>query len=328
MTQAIDFRTIKTQLTHRQTQLHRAIESYPDAGQLTELLNEVDRALDKVHRGVYGICEICDEPIGDSNMAIDPLLRNCIDHLSEQEQRTLERDLDLAFEIQSGLLPKKDFVTPEWEIAYHYEAAGPVSGDYCDVITPHVRGESAYFLIGDVMGKGVAASILMAHIHASVRSFIPSQFPSHTLIERTNQVFCQGTIPTHFATLVAVHASDDGSLDISNAGHCPPILLRESSVLQIPSTGLPIGLFKTGKYGSQDISMNSGDVLILYSDGVTEAWNEHSVQYGEARLIASLMKDRRRSSREIIARCLGDLQLFRNGAARIDDITLMVIRKR
>ena len=74
--------------------------------------------------------------------------------------------------------------------------------------------------------------------------------------------------------------------------------------------------------------MNSGDVLVLYTDGITEAWNEHSVQYGEARLIASLMNDRRRSPREIIARSLADLQSFRNGAARIDDITMMVIRKR
>ena len=101
-------------------------------------------------------------------MIADPLARFCIDHLSPHEQQMLERDLEMAARIQAELLPQPDSAFGSWQVARHYEAAGPVSGDYCD-LAPDGNG-SLFFMLGDVSGKGVAAAMLMTQLHAMFRS--------------------------------------------------------------------------------------------------------------------------------------------------------------
>ncbi len=284
----------------------------------------MDAALEKLDKGSYGLCETCQEPIESERLNVDPLLKNCIDHLTSAEQRVLERDLDLAYQIQNALLPKQNLSVGGWTTAYHYEAAGPVSGDYCDLIVPQSENGSLLFLLGDVSGKGVAASILMSHLHAIFRSLAIGSLPVSKMVE---QVFCQGTMSTHFATLVCGRADSSGEVEVCNAGHSFPLLLRGDKVESIPATGLPIGMFCAGDYSSERRTMAKGDSLIIYSDGLSEAQDRSDTQYGEERLSAAVSKLSGLSPQELIRSCLEDLNKFRSGARKTDDLTLMVIQR-
>jgi sigma-B regulation protein RsbU (phosphoserine phosphatase) len=318
---------LRTQLLNRRERLQTAIAANEESSHLVRLLSEVDLALQKMENGTYGICETCLDTIEADRLIMDPLVRNCLDHLSSDERTALEHDLDLAFQVQAALLPKPDLTVDGWTVARHYEPAGPVSGDYCDLILPENEPGSLYFLVGDVSGKGVAASILMSHLHAIFRSLITAGAPLNQLVERANRIFSQGTMGTHFATLVCGRADASGEVEICNAGHCFPLLTRGDEVIPLPSTDLPLGLFHEGKFTSHKVRLARAESLLLYTDGLTEARNQSGELYGEERL-AKLVRTKRTSSpRELIGAFLEDLGDFRLGAPKTDDLTLMVLNR-
>ena len=134
-------------------------------------------ALARMDEGTFGTCETCHDSVEKERLLSDPLIRFCLDHLTHEEQRALESDLELAARIQKGLLPPPEMSAAGWQVRYHYEPLGPVSGDYCDVLE---SDSGLLFLFGDVSGKGVAASMLMSHLHATFRSLarVQSKLPS------------------------------------------------------------------------------------------------------------------------------------------------------
>src|SRR6185312_4933342 len=145
---------------------------------------------------------------------------------------------------QRELLPRRDALPKPlngWEFAYHYQAAGPVSGDYCDLIQGD--GGQTYFLVGDVAGKGVAAAMLMSHLSAMLRTLISIGLPLPELMQRASRVFCESTLPTHYATLVCGRAAASGEVEICNAGHPPPLVIGRGQVTALSATALPIGMF-------------------------------------------------------------------------------------
>ena len=152
-------------LRERRDKLQQTIAGSTDAEQLIKLLHEVDAALDRIDAGSYGICELCNGQIEEKYLRADPIARICLSHLSEEQQRAIERDLSLASSIQGRLLPTAVTHLPGWEIVHHYEPLGLVSGDFCDVVRSDTNPAEAFFLFGDVSGKGVAASLLMSHLH-------------------------------------------------------------------------------------------------------------------------------------------------------------------
>ena len=315
------------QLLIRRQKVETAIKESVGTENLVNLLHDVDTALEKMDKGSYGLCEKCHEPIEHARLVVDPLIRNCIDHLTPSEQRMLERDLDLAYQVQNELLPRENLTFGNWTTAYHYEAAGPVSGDYCDLIAPYGKEESMLFLIGDVTGKGVAASLLMAHLNAIFRSLMKARLTVTQLVKRANRLFCEGTMSTHFATLVCGKANTQGEVEICNAGHCYPFLVKGNSIERIQSTSLPLGMFCTEQFLTEKIKLAPGDNLFLYSDGLIEARNDSNIQYGEERLAALLGKRGTASPQELINSCLEDLINFQSGTPKTDDLTMMVIRR-
>jgi len=116
-----------------------------------------------------------------------------------------------------------------------------VSGDYCDFIDGD--NQSLHFVLGDVSGKGVAASMLMAHLHAMFRTLISINLPLGQMVEQASRVFCESTLPTQYATLVYGRAGTDGFVEICNAGHLPPLLIQAGKISHIEATGLPVGVF-------------------------------------------------------------------------------------
>jgi sigma-B regulation protein RsbU (phosphoserine phosphatase) len=318
---------LRSQLLDRQKRLQSAVAGGLAAAHLTNLLREVDQALERMKEGTYGNCDVCHDYIEPDRLLADPLCRNCLDHLTDAQRKALEEDLDLAYQIQSALLPKKELAVNGWRVAHHYEPLGPVSGDYCDLIVPPDQPGTVYFLFGDVSGKGVAASILMSHLHAIFRSLVVANHPVDQLTERANRLFAGGTLATHFATLVCGRATSSGEVAICNAGHCPPLLIQGKGVTRIQATGLPIGLFAQSQFASTNVTLAPGDTLLLYTDGLTESRNPSNVEYGEDRLRSFVGHQGSIAPKELVAACLHDLATFRYGAPRLDDLTVMAIQR-
>ncbi len=313
------------QLTERKRRLESAVAQAPGEEQFGRLLGEVDAALARVATGTFGLCETCHDPVEPERLLADPLLRFCLAHLSEQEQRDLEHDLRTAARIQRGLLPAPDLTANGWELHYRWEPAGLVSGDWCDVIPGD--GGDLFFMFGDVSGKGVAAAIVMSHLHATFRALVAAETTVAQLVARANRVFRESTLSPYFATLVCGRAGADGAIEVCNAGHCPPLVVGAHGVTPVDPTGLPVGAFYSSAYASRTVTLAPGDALVLYTDGLTEARNGHGAEYGTTRLTRTLDRGRGMAPRALVDACLDDLAAHMAGAKMSDDLTVMAIRR-
>jgi sigma-B regulation protein RsbU (phosphoserine phosphatase) len=317
---------VRTRLLDRRQRVEAVIAAQP-ASRLEGLLDEIDLALGRLDAGTYGLCEACGDPIEPEGLMKDPLARFCIDHLTPLQARELEQDLQLAARVQLELLPPRHVIERGWEIAYHYAPRGAVSGDYCDIVQSSDNGGDLVFLLGDISGKGVAASMLMAHLHASVRTLVGFGLPLQQVVERANRVFCDSTMANHYATLVCGRLARSGDAEICNAGHCAPLLVRPGRVTALESTGVPIGLFCVKEYPVDRFHFEIGDSLVLYTDGVTEMRNAADEEYGSERLVALVASHAADPPEALVRACTDDLAAFRRGAARVDDVSIMVIRR-
>jgi sigma-B regulation protein RsbU (phosphoserine phosphatase) len=319
--QVTDLHLLRDQLLVRREKLETAVTKSQTAN-LVQLLEQVDRALERVDNGSFGICEVCNDNVEAARLLADPLATMCLDCLRPDQQRALEQDLELAARIQAGLLPRRDFSAAGWNVAYHYEPAGMVSGDYCDLIS---EGKNLYFMIGDVSGKGVAAAMLMANLHAMFRALVPAGLPLEQLVERANRIFCESTLLTQYATLIVGKADSSGAVELCNGGHVPPFHVSPGQVNSIRTSTVPVGLFCDQKFPTTRIHMAPGDNLVLYTDGVSEAEDSSGTPYGSSALPRLLGENGGRVPHEIVDRCIKDLAGFRASSPRLDDQTLLVL---
>jgi sigma-B regulation protein RsbU (phosphoserine phosphatase) len=315
---------LRTELEHRRERLHSALHSPGADGSLSQLLTEVDAALERIDHGSFGLCETCHEAVEPDRLLADPLLRFCLDHLTQEEQRALESDLLLAARIQRGLLPEPELELGAWEVRFHYQPAGMVSGDYCDLF--EANGE-LHFMLGDVSGKGVAASMLMSHLHATFRSLAEASLPLDQMVEHANRIFCESTLAGQFATLIAGRASPDGAVEIVNAGHLPLLHLHDRGSAPKESTGVPLGMFCNTSFRLHQLSLGVGESLFLYTDGLTESRNQIGEEYGLARVQGLANRQSSAHPKALIAGYLEDLSGFRKGIKQTDDLTLLAVRR-
>lgn len=317
---------LREQLLERRVRLETASADDAEDAQIRHLLGEVDAALARIEDETYGICQVCRDPVEAERIIADPLVCVCLECLSVAQRRALEEDLELAANIQAGLLPPRALAHDGWQVSYHYEAASLVSGDYCDVLK--ADDGSLYFMLGDVAGKGVAASMLMSQLHAMFRALIPVGLPLSHLVARASRIFCESTLPTHYATLVTGRADATGSVEICNAGHLPPLhLRREGRATLIEATGLPVGIFCNEEFTSTKFNMSHGDTLFLFTDGLSESRDTAGEEYGTTRLMSLLCRHQEFLPDELIRACLGDLSDFCAGTPKHDDLTVMALRR-
>ncbi len=317
--------TFRPQLLDRRVRLLAASNAVP-AAYFNDLIAEIDAALGKIDNGSYGLCETCQDPIEADRLAQNPLVRFCLDHLSPAELQAHQQDIELAAQIQSKLLPLRDTTLENWDTQYRYQPVGAVGGDYCELIVLG-NGESLFFAVGDVAGKGVAASLLMTHLSAILRSLLSLDLSLTDVISRANRLFCDSTAPAHYATLVCGRATASG-VEICNAGHCMPLLLKKDVTQRLDSTGLPLGLFASGQYPVQHVSLDPGDSLVLYTDGITESQDLAGNQYEEDRLIRALRDHCDHTTEAVADGVLEDVARFRQTGSPSDDMTLLIVRRR
>jgi sigma-B regulation protein RsbU (phosphoserine phosphatase) len=324
----IENNLIRAQLRERRRRLDDAMAASPSPEKLVGLLRQVDQALERLDRGTYGMCETCHDAIEPDRLLANPLECFCLDHLTERQQRALEKDLEMASLIQGRLLPPPRLAMPPWELAHLSIPAGPVSGDYCDVVAPEESGGTVSFLVGDVSGKGVAASLLMAQLQAIFRSLAAAPLPPAEAVTRANRLFCEFAIHTHYSTLAFGRAGGNGDVELCIAGHCPVIWLRTGKEdATIASTGLPVGMFVEAEYTAQRVNLAPGDRLVLYTDGVTETRDAADAEYGLARLTEVCRGHAAAAPEELIAACRQDLDRFRGPRRFDDDVTLLVLAR-
>lgn len=311
------------QLEVRKRRLQEALALSPQNGSLSGLLREVDSALERMTSGSYGLCEVCHDPVEQDRILADPLVRYCLDHLNDSQRAALQRDLDLASEVQRNLLPQANLRAGCWNTCYHYAPLGPVSGDYCDLIPSDGQ---LFFALGDVSGKGVAASMLMAQLHALFRSLIRMALPLGEIVTHANRVFCESALAGQYATLVCGLAKADGQVEIHNAGHPPVIVAGKGGVLRIESTGLPLGMFCEAQFSASRLQLEVGDTLFLYTDGLSEAQNG-DIEYGVDRITQIVRQQAGRHPSELVAASLTDLNAFADRSLHSDDLTLLAIQR-
>jgi phosphoserine phosphatase RsbU/P len=313
---------LQAEVTDRKLRLESALEHAPHDENLKSLLREVDSALDRMARGTYGLCEECHDTIEKDRLLANPFVRYCLDHLNKAERDALQRDLDLASQLQTKLLPPSDLCACGWHTSYHYAPLGAVSGDYCDLIEHN--GE-LYFFLGDVSGKGIAASLLMTQIHALFRNLLTMGIPLSLVVSHVNRSICEKVLTGNYVTSVCGRATPNGEVEIYNAGHLPVLATNRDDILLLESTGIPLGLFHEANSPAAHLQLESGDTLFLYTDGLSEA-RHHDDEYGVDRLTELMRKHRRLCPTELVSACLNDLAAFTGTTPRTDDLTLLALQ--
>jgi len=243
------------------------------------------------------------------------------------EKQRMEDELAIAREIQQGLLPRSLPNIPNFEIAAINIPSKQVGGDYYDVVTK--SDNEIIIAIGDVSGKGTPASLLMASVQATLRALLPIGLSLTEATARINDLTSSNTTAGRFVTFFW------GSLDIPtktfryvNAGHNLPFLIRANGrVERLDVGGILLGMMKTVEpYQEGKLTLSNGDLLVLFTDGVSEAMNSEGLDYTEERLEQVLVHARKSSPQDIISVVRNELQTYTQGTPQSDDITLLVLK--
>ena len=249
----------------------------------------------------------------------------------EHEAQVLERDLDKAREIQKSILPQHEMRFNSFEV---YGISLPdriVGGDFFDFLQAEGDQERIAVVIGDAASKGFSAAAQALYTSGALRMGFEYQTKISSLLSRVNKLLNKTFSEEHFVTLFYAELTDDknGLVIYANCGHNSPILLRNNSNTPefIESTGQLLGPFPNENFKTENFLMDPGDILILYTDGVSEASNEHGDFYSENRIVEQLLTLRHQNARDITRLLLEDAQKFNSSGTQSDDKTIVTIKR-
>jgi sigma-B regulation protein RsbU (phosphoserine phosphatase) len=246
----------------------------------------------------------------------------------ELRDKLLARDeIEIARQVQLALLPRQHPEVPGWSVWSISRPANDVGGDLVDYIV--LDGFRHGVVLGDVAGKGLGAALLTAKLQATLRALVPDTVSLDDLGRRVNDILHRDGLDNRYATLFFVELEhDSGHLRYLNAGHNPAFLIRSDAVERLPASSYPVGMLASASYEEGVRTLEPGDVLLAYSDGLTEAQNEQGEEYGVGRLEQLLPGLRNLPPAEIGARLLSSVDGFLGDARPSDDLSLAVIVKR
>ena len=245
-----------------------------------------------------------------------------------EAERRATQEIEIAKQVQARLFPQTLPALNTLEYAGICVQARAVGGDYYDYL--NLGQERLGLVIGDIAGKGMAAALLMANLQANLRSqcAIAVDQPEHFL-RSVNRLFFENTADSAYATLFFAEYDDrERRLRYANCGHLPALLLRGDGTLErLDSTGTVLGIFADWDCSIGECRLAPGDTLALYTDGITEAFNERGEEFGEQRLVEALRRHRELAPPELLQAIVGDVQSF-SACEQYDDITLVVAQCR
>ncbi|MBX3324063.1 MAG: SpoIIE family protein phosphatase [Phycisphaeraceae bacterium] len=253
----------------------------------------------------------------------------------EQEEKRIQRQLSLATDIQMRMLPQAMPVLRGFEIAARCEPCFELGGDFYDLI--ELSGKLGV-VIGDVVGKGIGAALLMSAVRSSLRAYADDEEDLGSLLGRVNRAMCRDTMTHEFATIwYGVIDPEARTLTYGSAGHDPSLLMpaggrSSAEIVELHATGLVVGVLAQQTYESRTIELKAGDTIVAYTDGVLDRMNFEGKRYGRARLKESLAqilgKESEASAERIMDHLVWDMRRFAGLAEQNDDETIVVMRFR
>ena len=328
---------IQEGLTEKKTNLDQWREATPnnekeiclcseDETLLEEHLEVIESCLHKIEEGTFGICEICHEAVDSELLQMDYTASVCLGHYTEAELRQLESELELSQVVQRAVLPQRIPVIEGFDIAAFSRPAQIVSGDYFDFL--QFQDGSHGIVVADVSGHGVSAGMLVTSLQMAFHTLTSESISPTAVLERINHIYIHNI---NFATFVTVFfASLDPKtklLSYANAGHNPPLIYRSSTgeMIWLKPTGAAVGLMEYFNVKPANIQLMDGDIVILYTDGITEAISpQGDEQFGIERLADVIRQNKSLSAEGLASRVRQAMTEFTQGSIPIDDITLVV----
>ena len=264
---------------------------------------------------------------GTIALVISLVLVNLLVLLEVAERLSLKGELEVAREIQLALLPRGTQSTHDVEISGFTKPANTVGGDFYDVL-PQPDGRIVLTL-GDVAGKGSPAALLMALLLAAFRTLVEERLDPPALVARLNVQICRHSPASRFITLVyCVYDPMTGRITYVNAGQNPPLLRRRDGTFErLAGTGIALGLFEHSEYCSAETTLEPGETLVFYSDGITEAENPDGEPLEESGLEAVIELHAHRSASELGTEVLAAVQAHAQRARFADDLTILVVKR-
>jgi sigma-B regulation protein RsbU (phosphoserine phosphatase) len=241
------------------------------------------------------------------------------------EKKRLEAQLEVARQVQLALLPERDPEVDGFDISGYNFSTEEVSGDYYDFVKPYE--DQLGLVIADVSGKGVPASLLMAFLRASLRSAIHVGYAPNVAMAKVNYLLWESIEPHQFVTaFYGMLDATNRTLAFVNAGHNPLLILNPDGPRFVERGGLPLGLFKDTRYYEYYLPIDAGQILVLYTDGATEAQSLEGIEYGRSRLVDAVRRCRDRGAREMIDFIYNDIFEWSGGRGATDDVTFVIIK--
>jgi sigma-B regulation protein RsbU (phosphoserine phosphatase) len=293
-------------------------------------LDVIDDAISKADSKTLGKCEVCHEVVETELLEVDYTACVCIEHLSGEERRQLESELELAQEVQKTLLPQEVPNIPGLEIAAYSRPAQIVGGDYFDFVdfSDGLHG----LAIADVAGHGVSASLHMASIQALLRTLVPINKSPAEVMRQIHKLFIHNIRFETFVTFfIGAFDVSTKTLTFSNAGHQPPLILHKNkrqkeSVEMLRPTGAAIGLVEEAEFTEKKIELYEEDLLVLYTDGVTETVNLQNQEFGRERLIKLSKQLINAPVKKVVQAIRQGLEEFSVGKPIADDTTIVICK--
>ncbi|HUQ33277.1 MAG TPA: GAF domain-containing SpoIIE family protein phosphatase [Pyrinomonadaceae bacterium] len=242
------------------------------------------------------------------------------------EKKRLEGQLEVARQVQLELLPANDPQLEGFDICAWNFSTEEVSGDYYDWVS--IYEDQIGMVIADVSGKGVPAALLMAFLRASLRAAIHIGYAPHISMAKVNYLLWESIERNQFVTaFYGVLDASNKTLAYTNAGHNPPLLMDGDGTARfIERGGLPLGMFRDTRYYEYYQAIEPGQILVLYTDGATEANGANGEEYGRARLEAAVRAGRSLSARDLITAIQQDVLAWTDGRGATDDMTFFIVK--
>ena len=245
----------------------------------------------------------------------------------EQSLKKIEEELNFATEIQKNLLPRSNPQLYGYDIYGKSISAKEVGGDYYDYIT--IDENNTVICLGDISGHGMPAAMLMANLQATLRGQAIFTSSAGECLTRANKLLYRSTDMQKYATFFyGILNTEESRFHFSNAGHNPPFLINPNkNVTRFTKGGTVLGFMEDYQFEEDSVKLHSGDIIIIYSDGITEALNEEEEEFGEERLLAVLKNNLKSTAEVLVENVFEAVNIFVDDGKQSDDITIVAIKK-